>query len=111
MKTSVRLVLLTAIAGLSGTPVTGGLARGVEDARQAACCTRCGHAESATMVATCGMCRDVWDWGPAYWRWGYSAGAWDAPSHKNWPALRTFSPRLDTSARSAWPGQTVGRAE
>jgi hypothetical protein len=23
------------------------------------------------------------------------------------PALRTFSPRLDTSARSAWPGQTV----
>jgi hypothetical protein len=91
MKASMRLVLLAVIAWLSGPPVTRGLAGPVKDARQAA---RCGQADSILMAVVCATCRDVWDRGSAYWRWGYSAGVWDVPSGRNWPGTPYFQPSL-----------------
>lgn len=47
---------------------------------------------AAKTAKSCSNCKDVWEWGLAYWRWGYSPGARDLPSHKNWPGSPYFKP-------------------
>lgn len=86
MKTAARLVLLATIGWLG----IGSTA----EATKPPVCAKCSLAGAAPMAEVCGTCRDVWDFGPAYWRWGYSAGAWDLRSSKNWPATPYHQPAL-----------------
>lgn len=83
------------VAALSSGPVAGAIGgAGTLSLTDAKTGDHASGAEADGLSAACPNCRDTWDWGPAYWRWGYSAGAWEIPSHEKWPNTPYFRPVL-----------------
>jgi hypothetical protein len=62
------MLLVTLVAWLSLALLARKPARGVEKTGEPGC-AKCTQAGSVPMLAVCVMCRNVWDSGPAHWRW------------------------------------------